>query len=296
MHHRIIAALTVLGCLILAGCQSFRPVDMHYGVAPGIGPEGPMAYGVYTPPGWSAGERLPLVVFLHGSGDTHTTFERYGAHRYLDEQIDAGNIPRVIVVTPDGRRSFWADWADGTRRVRSTVVESVIPRVQSDYGTLPCPEHCHLMGISMGGIGVLRMAHRHSDRFSSVSALSAPLIVRAVDGQPPVPWYVRMFIPLDRIFGDDFAERFEAEDPFHAWVHDPDTRRVRLQLLWGSDEDDRILLTNRRLHRHLADNGVAHDALEYPGGHKWIFWIPNFRRVVNFLVGDGSSGSKREPG
>ena len=57
-----------------------------------------------------------------------------------------------------------------------------------------------------------------------------------------------------------------------------------MQLLWGSEEDERILLTNRKLHAHLEANGVDHDALEYPGGHKWIYWIPNFGRVANFLL------------
>ena len=121
----------LLGALLLAGCQSFKPVDMDYAVAPGVGPEKPMSYGVYTPPGWQPGERLPMILFLHGGGDNHTAFERYGAHRFFDEQINAGNMPRVILVTPNGGLSFWEDWADGSRLVRSTVLDSVIPAVQA---------------------------------------------------------------------------------------------------------------------------------------------------------------------
>jgi enterochelin esterase-like enzyme len=283
MKKQLPVTMALLGAL-LAGCQSFKPVDMDYGVAPGIGPEKSMDYGVYTPPGWQRGERLPLILFLHGGGDNHTTFERYGGHRYFDEQINAGNMPRVILVTPDGRRSFWEDWADGSRLVRTTVVDSVIPAIQAEYDTLPCPEHCHLMGISMGGQGVLRLAHLHSDRFTSVSAISAPLIAWEDDGKPALPWYIQLLIPFDRIFGDAFRDSFSEQDPFNAWVNDPATQRVRLQLLWGSDEDDRILLPNRKLHRHLTDNGVGHDAFEYEGGHKWVYWIPNFGRVVNFLA------------
>lgn len=284
----------VLLLLGIAGCRSFQPVDMDYGSVDVDRKPHKVEYGVYTPPGWQPGERLPLILYLHGAGDNHLSFERQGANHYFDEQINTGEMPRVILVSPNGKLGFWEDWADGSRLYRTWVLEQIVPAVQRRYNTLDCPEHCHLMGISMGGFGALRFAYFASDRFSSVSALSAPIIERKKDEKPEVSWFVKLFFPLDRIFGNDFKNGFAEENPY-AWADNPDLRSVRLQLVWGEDDGMRIRDANRRLSDYLTDNGVEHDAIEYEGGHKWVYWKPMFGRVVNFLVTSCAAAVSPDP-
>jgi len=273
---------------VIAGCSSFQPEDLDYhSVQTGDMPFA-IEYTVYTPPGWSDRERLPLILYLHGAGDDHQSFEQNGANDYFDGRIQSADMPRVILVSPNGKLGFWEDWADGSRRYRTWIMEAVLPEVQRRYNTLSCPDHCSLMGISMGGFGALRFAYFASDSFSAVSALSAPIIEREADEKPRISLLVRLLFPLKRIFGEDFKEGFAEQNPYNAWLRDPGLRKMRLQLIWGADDGGRIRDSNRRFSAHLLHHNVEHDHFEFDGRHRWVDWLPNFSRVVNFLVRPGA--------
>ncbi len=287
-------ALSLL-LIALASCSTFKPEDLNYSSVRPADKNSPLNYGVYTPPNWQPGERLPLIVFLHGGGGSHLSFERYGANEYLDTEIVAGRVARAIIVLPDGDNGFWENWADGTRNYRDWVLNDVVPKVQQDYQTLDCPEHCHLAGISMGGYGVLRMAYFAKDQYSSVSAISAPIFNReqAKDHKPSL--LIRLIIPFKRIFGEEFSPEFIRSNPYNAWVSEPRMRDLRLQLIRGSDENDHIIDSNERFHERLSEAEFEHEYFIYKGGHKWRFWVPHLGRVVNFLVNDSSyAGGSRK--
>lgn len=271
---------------LVQGCASFTPTDLHYDSVQTDDMRFPVEYSVYTPPGWTENESLPVILFLHGGGDSHTSFEKHGGNDYFDEQIIAGEMPRVILVSPNGRFGLWENWHDGSRLYRDWVLDSILPIVQTQFNTLSCPDHCHLMGISMGGFGALRFAYFAGDTFSSVSAISAPIIEREGDEKPRIPLLIRLFLPIERIFGTDFKENFARENPYNSWINEPSLKDMRLQLIWGSQDRDGIRLSNKRLSAHLTKNNRSHDAFEYQGNHKWVAWKPNFNRVVNFLVND----------
>lgn len=270
--------------LSLMACSTFKPVALDYQQIDLHKPEKTMDFGVYTPPGWSSEEKLPLILFLHGGGDSHTSFEKFGAHQYFDEQIRLNKMPRVIVVTPNGDRGFWENWYDGSHRYRDWILQDLLPQVQKQYNTLACPEHCHLAGISMGGFGALRFAFFAEDRFSSVSAISAPILSEAESDQAKSSLFIRLFFPLKRIFGPNLSENYAETSIERVWLRDEATQKVRLQLIWGDQDTELILKGNERFQRLLEDNDISHDYHVYKGGHKWKFWIPQFNRVVNFLV------------
>lgn len=276
--------LVVFAALAFSACTTFKPQALDYASVQSDDMAKPMQYGVYTPPGWNNTEQLPLIVFLHGGGDNHTSFEKFNAHQYFDEQISAGNMPRVVVVTPNGRNGFWENWADGSYNYRDWVLQKVMPEVQENYNTLDCPEHCHLAGISMGGFGVLRFAYFAKERFSSVSAISAPVYTREQTRASAKSWLVKLLFPLDRIFGQRYRENYDKEGIYAAWANDTELQQMRLQLIWGDNDYQAIKEANQAFHQHLIDNNVTHEAVIYQGKHKWRSWIPNFNRIVNFLT------------
>lgn len=275
---------TIASLLLISGCSTFRPIALDYGQVAPASKSSPMEYAVYTPPDWSPHEQLPLIVFLHGGGGSHLSFEYYAAHTFLDTEIAAGRVARAVIVLPNGDNGFWENWADGTRHYRDWVLDHVMPAVQTQYNTLECPQHCHLAGISMGGFGVLRFAYFAHDRFSSVSAISAPILNETRSRRENQSWLIRLLFPFERIFGEVYTDEFRRSNPYNAWLNDTAVQKLRLQLIWGDQDSERIRESNTAFHTHLAEAGIKHDKFVYAGGHKWKYWIPNLDRVVNFLL------------
>jgi enterochelin esterase-like enzyme len=61
---------------------------------------------VYTPPGYSANRKYPVLYLLHGIGGNETHWTQFGAaDSILDNLIAAGKIVPMIVVMPNGRAS-----------------------------------------------------------------------------------------------------------------------------------------------------------------------------------------------
>ncbi len=267
---------------LLSGCSTFTPTELTYSSLELNNKRTPLNYAVYTPPNWQASERLPLMVFLHGGGGSHHSFERYGGHTELDALINQGKIKRAIIVLPDGNNGFWENWADGSRHYRDWVIQHIVPTIARDYQTLPCPEHCHIAGISMGGFGALRMANFHPDLFSSVSAISAPIFTKPHE-RPSL--LLRLLIPFKRIFGDLKTAKVRGDNPYYSWVDKQLNKKMRLQLVWGDDDHSGIIDANQNFQQRLNDNNIKHDSLVYAGGHKWKYWVPIIEDVMVFSLG-----------
>lgn len=89
------------------------------------------AYTIYLPPGYESSERAyPVFYLLHGLGGDHTGWVRYGrADMTADSLIAAAAIPPVILVMPDGGRSFWldSDPVTGFGAVETALLQDLIP-------------------------------------------------------------------------------------------------------------------------------------------------------------------------
>ncbi len=123
-----------------------------------------LSYSVYTPPGWTPEESLPMVLFLHGGGDDPAAWDRHGITDRINAAYAAGDFPRAVVFFPQGDNGFWMNWHDGTRRYEDWVLDELLPEVAQRYNTQACPENCHIMGVSMGAHGALRFVLHRPER------------------------------------------------------------------------------------------------------------------------------------
>jgi S-formylglutathione hydrolase FrmB len=136
---------------------------------------------VYLPPGYdTAGQRFPVVYFLHGftgsgmqwlnaSGFTPTVPQR------LDNLISRGLVPPVIGVFPDGWTAIggtqW-DNSDGVGRYRDYLVQDVVPHVERTLRAIPDARARAAVGKSSGGYGALVMGRHHPDVFAHIGSHS----------------------------------------------------------------------------------------------------------------------------
>jgi len=245
----VLAVLLCLTCSVAA-----NETRSEYGTlfSPAMGEE--MDYAVYTPPDYDPEERLPLVVLLHGAADSHESFDKYEVGEYLDEELARGKVPRAIIVNPDGGLGFWENWRDGSRSLRDWVVDDLLPVIQEQYSTLPCPKHCHVMGVSMGAHGALRFSYFEGDTFSTVTVISGMILNREEVKPTLRKSILGWFIPFKRIWGDldDPGSAPREMDPLVAWTEVPEQRDKQLFLAWGDKEKGRVRNTNERFRDALV--------------------------------------------
>jgi enterochelin esterase-like enzyme len=136
---------------------------------------------VYTPPGYSADTKYPVLYLLHGIGGDETEWQRFCAPNViLDNLIADGKARPMIVVMPNGRAQK-NDRAEGNvfesapafAKFETDLLVDVIPAIESRYSVASDREHRALAGLSMGGGQSLNFGLRHLDTFAWVGGFSS---------------------------------------------------------------------------------------------------------------------------
>lgn len=236
-----------------------------------------MEYATFVPRDLPAGQRVPLVVFLHGGGDDPSAFDEVELGQALDAEVKAGHLPPFVLVLPDGEFGFWENWYDGSFRYADWVLDDLLPYV---YGTLPverCPDTCAVMGVSMGGYGALRFALRQPDTFDAVAAISAPIFNTDQMIEFSNRFVAKFLFQSRRVFGPASQEdraRIEADDLYLRWSSPDDVEGLRIFFAWGTGDREGIISANESFTRHLEDSKIAYSSIVYEGQHQWVDWKP----------------------
>jgi S-formylglutathione hydrolase len=130
----------------------------------------PVKYTALIPAGaQTAG--MPLLLLLHG-GDGDNGF--LAAMRpTLEAAWAADEIPPLVAVTPDCDRSLYLDYFDGSQKWETFIVTELIPHLRVRYALATNTARTVVSGISMGGLGALRLGLKHPDVFGGLAALEA---------------------------------------------------------------------------------------------------------------------------
>lgn len=277
-------ALGVMATAFL-GCAPAQQQRLEYGLYASPAMQRDMTYSVYTPPGWSASEQLPLVVLLHGAADDPRTPDKSQVGQVLDAHMTKGDVPRVVIAVPQGDLGFWENWYSGERRYRDWVTQELVPHVQRRYHTQPCPEGCHVMGVSMGGAGALSFALAEPHAWRSVSVISAPIFdiddVRELYGS----FWVNVFVPVDDIWGPFDCANAPKRDVYTRWQSNADMGPFSLLVTWGSRDSEQIRETSLHFQTHLKERGMTARTFEFDGDHSWASWRDVFPVVLREQVG-----------
>src|SRR5579863_5846991 len=119
-------------------------------------------YCVYLPSGYDAGatqhpaRRYPVLYLLHGLGDNEGTLFNSGGWTLLDDLRNQHEMGDFLVVSPEGRRSFYINSADGSVRYSDFFLQEFLPHIERTYRIVPGRGARAISGISMGGYGAIR--------------------------------------------------------------------------------------------------------------------------------------------
>jgi len=140
-------------------------------------------YQVYVPASYSATQRWPVILFLHGAGER-------GNDGLLQTTAGLGSAirrhpssyPAIVVFPQVPADSAWVG-------VSSTVAIAALDRTLSEFNT--DSERVYLTGLSMGGNGTWHLAYRYPERFAAIVPICA-----FVTALPP-RWTFKSAVPTD---------------------------------------------------------------------------------------------------
>lgn len=210
------------------------------------------------------------LYLLHGLSDDHTIWtRRTSIERYVE------GLP-LVVVMPDGGRSFYCDAAQGYAYGTAIgtelpqVIESIFPVRKERLGR-------SIAGLSMGGYGAFRLALNAPTFWCAASSLSGAL-------------GFGHFSPRD----DEFAEEFRRVlgDSPEGGPNDLFALSESLACTGGHPKlrfdcgvDDFLLESNRAFHAHLDKVFYPHQYQEHPGAHTWEYWDTHIKETIEFVCG-----------
>ena len=132
------------------------------------------SYQVYVPANLKQGEKVPVIVFLHGIGQR-------GEGGFVPSEGGAGMMVKsymermpAIVVLPQCRKGrYWND-----SEMAEMVIQTLDQTVEEFNGDM---ERSYLIGVSMGGYGAWHMASEYPGKFAAVVPICGGSPLRSGD-------------------------------------------------------------------------------------------------------------------
>lgn len=245
-------------------------------------------YSVYLPYDYNVSERsYPAFYLLHGHGDDETGWIQLGeiAH-YADQSISSGNATPMIIVMPDGFKSYYINSYDSAILYEDFFFTELMPHVEKKYRIRTGRKFRAIGGLSMGGYGAFLYAMKHPDIFSCATPLSAAVrtdedMIAMNDQQYNTthgPLYGRGLKDSARLTASWYANSVLHQ----IQVRSADSLKA---IRWYIDCGDYDYLSpgNVQVHLALKKRGIPHEFRMRDGSHNWIYWRTALPDVLHFI-------------
>ncbi len=213
---------------------------------------------VYTPPGYSADQKYPVLYLLHGIGGDENEWPRGGRPEIiLDNLIASKKAVPMIIVMPNGRAQ--PDDRPGPNAMATApafgkfdkdLLGDLIPFIESKYSVKKDRENRALAGLSMGGGQSLNFGLANLDTFAWVGGFSSAPNTR----------------------------------PAAELVPDPEKAKKQLKLLFLScGNKDGLIRVSQGVHAYLKEKEVPHIWHVDEHAHDFQHWkkaLYNFAQLI----------------
>ncbi|MEA2171552.1 MAG: hypothetical protein QOF76_4852 [Solirubrobacteraceae bacterium] len=209
---------------------------------------------VVIPPG---GGDKPLVVFLHGRGQTPGSL----LDAAFFSAYEAMGTRAPVVAMPYGDdHSYWHNRADG--KWRTYLLKEVLPLVESE--TSIDTSRLAIAGISMGGFGALDIAEARPHKFCAVA------------GHSPALW---------RSSGETAPGAFDDAADFHRNdVIARVSRLVGMRVWLDAGDADPFLAGDDAFVKALSDVGGTATVHHPPGDHSTTYWDAHWATYLAYYA------------
>ncbi len=218
---------------------------------------------VYTPPGYDPEreEPYPVLYLLHGIIDDQKAWFSAGkANTIFDNLINKNQVKPMLIVTHLGygvpdfllrpNMGSGETQSKNNELANHSLLEEVIPLVETNYHVSNKRSSRAVAGLSMGGAQALLAGLHNPDKFAYVGGFSSALVMLQPD--------------------------------FQAAFNTVQTKDINsLSLLWLScGEDDFLAPVNTQFKQWLEHKKIRFESITTPGAHNWQVWRDN---LADFL-------------
>ena len=245
-------------------------------------------YSIYLPSDYNTSDRAyPVTYLLHGYGDADDGWIQFGEiNRLADEGIKTGQMPPMIIVTPDGFTSFYINAGNGSLNYEDFFIKELIPHIEKTYKVKAERKYRGIAGLSMGGYGALIYALKYPNLFIASAPLSAAV------------WTDKDIVDLDDnmyngLFSNSMGKNLKGKERLTAtWlanspmniIEKKTTEELATVKYWiDCGDDDFLTIGNAQLHIALTNKKVPHEFRMREGGHNWTYWRTGVIDALSFI-------------
>jgi S-formylglutathione hydrolase len=231
----------------------------------------PVPITYYLPKNYDANraERYPLLIQLHGGGGSNKDMENFrglsvggGMGGLLDQAIENGLVAPIVSVMPSTGRYFYMNFRDGSQKWEDFVMKDLLPYMRKNFNVVQGREGTFITGISMGGMGSLRMAVKYPEVFQAVASQEPGIEPALVyDDIKLREKFNRPDTLIKQIYGDPIDKDYWAANNPATIINRNPSRLLGLGIYLEVGDQDTLYLNHGTefVHRVLFDAGISHE-------------------------------------
>lgn len=215
---------------------------------------------VFTPHGMKSGQKVPMVIMLHGyGGDFHQFPQLLDLQNYADAY-------GFLIVTPDGFKDSWYFNAPSPSQMQweSFFIKDLYPTLLEKYAV--DSSKIFITGLSMGGHGAMYLFLRHSGLFCAAASSSGVLDLN-YSGQK--------YHSLSNILGEYQSHKdvFSQYSP----INQLDSIKFSPKKIFiDCGNKDHLLEANRKFYDKCTALFIDAEFLQMSGRHNRAYWKKSF--------------------
>lgn len=229
-----------------------------------------ISFNVITPNNYNEMSSYPVLYLLHGKGQDYLAWIKYSTIELIAEDYP------YIIVMPD-KCDAWSNWStEDFYKYEKSILE-LVDFVDKNYKTINSKLYRGISGVSLGGYTAYLLSFLHSDKFSSVSALSTPM-------------NIKNFLEKNKEnFKKINIEEFDSKFNIFKFARNEIVNKMKM--LFDSGVDDKIAYDGScEFHEFLNNHDIEHVFDTGKGGHDWYYWNDNIEKHLKFHLNNFSKG------
>ena len=221
-------------------------------------------------------EGIPLsqrkvLWLLHGLSGDANSWPRYSRIEEYARDND------LVVIMPSGARSMYCDDVLG-QNYFSYIAEELPEYMSLVFNLSRKKEDNYIAGLSMGGLGAMKIALTYPERYSAVGSFSGLL-----DFEP-------MMANIDAAVENEFPFLLPAKDDIKNSPLNPpallDAKKdkdIKIYVACGLQDD--LLYTNQTFKDRADELGIDIKFVLEDGTHVWEFWDRHVKLFIDYMLG-----------